>query len=262
MKVIDSFSFFNEFEILKLRIEYLKDIVDTFVIVESNYTYSGDPKPYYLDQIIHELPREKIVSIHYEPDISSLSFGRSNLDMTSDFWKLERSQRQYITDHLDQFNPDDLFMVSDVDEIPNKDLIKHIKSHNVPQDFCASVECEMFYYNFATKMNCEWRGTVISTIQNAKEKGCDYFRANRNNIQEYKKGGWHFSYFGDVNRIQHKIKSFAHQEFNTSQINNSQNIIDAIQNKKDLLRRGETFIDYSFDDFPDDLKNSIISVFR
>ena len=262
MKVIDSFSFFNEFDILKLRLNYLKDVVDYFIICESNCTYSGEKKMYYLDAIRHELPEEilnKIISIHYEPDISQLEFNSNHTDMSSDFWKLERSQREFITQHLTQFQPDDLFMVSDVDEIPNKDLILHIKSHSIPGDFCASVDCEVFYYNFHTKTDENWKGTVISTIYNALEKGCDFFRANRYEFNSYQKGGWHFSFFGGVNKIKHKIHSFAHQEYN--QDNYTKNISDKVNLKQDLFDRNITFNSYNFNDFPQDLQEQIINIF-
>ncbi len=75
MKIIDGFSFFNEFDILKLRLEYLQDVVDYFIISECNYTHSGKEKPYYLNQIINEFDEElrsKIISVHYEPDIGNL----------------------------------------------------------------------------------------------------------------------------------------------------------------------------------------------
>lgn len=264
MKVIDSFCFFNEFEILKLRLNYLNDVVDHFVICESNVTYSGEKKIYYLDAILHELPEEianKIISIHYEPDISELQFDRDQTSMDSDFWKLERSQRQYITDHLKLFNPGDLVMVSDVDEIPNKDLIQHVKSCILPQDYCAAVDCQVFYYNFHTQTDEEWRGTIISTVSNALEKGCDYFRANRYNFRFYENGGWHFSYFGNVNKIKHKIHSFAHQEFNKENYTDKNTIQELVTTKKDLFNRNINFSSYNFNHFPEDLQECIISIF-
>ena len=37
--LIDSFIFFNEKELVELRIKYLEEIVDVFVIVEANITH-------------------------------------------------------------------------------------------------------------------------------------------------------------------------------------------------------------------------------
>ena len=76
-KLIDAFIFFNEVELLKFRLQYLSDVVDYFIISESNYTHSGKSKPYYLDEILNELPKNilrKIVRLKYEPDITAFNF--------------------------------------------------------------------------------------------------------------------------------------------------------------------------------------------
>ena len=50
MKVYDCFQFFNELDILYLRMNILKDVVDYFVISESTVTFSGDPKPLFYEE--------------------------------------------------------------------------------------------------------------------------------------------------------------------------------------------------------------------
>ena len=42
--IIDSFLFFNEAELTELRIKYLDEIVDCFVVVEANITHQGKKK--------------------------------------------------------------------------------------------------------------------------------------------------------------------------------------------------------------------------
>jgi len=42
--LIDSFLFFNEKELVELRIKYLEKIVDIFVIIEANITHQGKKK--------------------------------------------------------------------------------------------------------------------------------------------------------------------------------------------------------------------------
>ena len=39
MKIIDSFIFYNELDLLNYRLSILNDYVDYFIIVESKYTY-------------------------------------------------------------------------------------------------------------------------------------------------------------------------------------------------------------------------------
>ena len=152
MKVIDAFSFFNEFDILKLRLEYLRNVVDYFVIGECNYTHSGKSKPYYLDQIIHEFDddlKRKIIQVHYEPDITTYDFSnKTECDFESGFWKLERGQRNHTLTALSQFNENDLFMLSDADEIPRKELVHYLQTNSLPENKLASAKCDNFYYNF------------------------------------------------------------------------------------------------------------------
>ena len=42
--LIDSFLFFNETELVELRIKYLNKIVDYFVVVEAGITHQGNKK--------------------------------------------------------------------------------------------------------------------------------------------------------------------------------------------------------------------------
>ena len=44
--IYDCFNFFNELEILDIRLNTLYDVVDKFVLVESNKTFSGNEKEY------------------------------------------------------------------------------------------------------------------------------------------------------------------------------------------------------------------------
>ena len=46
----DCFSFFNELDLLEIRLNVLKDAVDKFVLVEAGETHSGKPKPLYFKE--------------------------------------------------------------------------------------------------------------------------------------------------------------------------------------------------------------------
>ena len=50
MKIYDCFGFFNELDLLELRLEIMAPIVDYFVITEYTVTYKGDPKPLYYNE--------------------------------------------------------------------------------------------------------------------------------------------------------------------------------------------------------------------
>jgi len=272
MKVIDSFMFFNEINILKLRLNYLNDVVDYFLISESNYTHSGKSKPYYLDEVLKELPDDivnKIIRIKYEPDISQFDVNQKidYCDFGNDFWKLENAQRNLISNHLSQFSSNDLFMVSDVDEIPRKEIVKEYKEvfENywgtvIPEDFLCRCVMLLFYYNFNTFIQNEWCGTSISTVSNAIQKGCNYFRTN-SSFYPIQDGGFHFSTFGGLEEIKTKIQSFAHQEYNKEQYTNDNNILNSIQNKEDIYHNCDKFKDYDISKLPENLRKYIIQFF-
>ena len=42
--IVDAFTFFNERELVELRIKYLNDLIDYFVIVEADVTHTGKEK--------------------------------------------------------------------------------------------------------------------------------------------------------------------------------------------------------------------------
>ena len=265
MKVIDAFTFYNEFDILQLRLDYLNDIVDYFIIAESNYTHSGQLKPYYLQEIIDQIPeniRKKIISIHYEPDISTFEFPKNVSQWTyeDDYWRLEREQRNLISSHLSSFNDNDLFMLSDVDEIPRKEVIQEILLKKIENNFCVSTRCEMFYYNFTSLCQSDWAGTVFTTVQIAQEKSCDFLRTNRFSFSSIPNSGWHFSYFGNPQHIANKLETFAHQEYNQSQYKNEQNISTSIQNKTNILT-GQKLQSYEISRFPINLQKLITKYF-
>ena len=49
--LIDSFIFFNEKELVELRVQYLDPVVDLFVVVEANITHQGKTKDWNFPKI-------------------------------------------------------------------------------------------------------------------------------------------------------------------------------------------------------------------
>ena len=48
-KIYDCFTFYNEFDLLELRLSEHYDYVDKFVICEANKTHQGHDKPFFLE---------------------------------------------------------------------------------------------------------------------------------------------------------------------------------------------------------------------
>ena len=45
--IYDCFSFFNELDLLEIRLNTLDKVVDKFILAESTLTHTGNPKPLY-----------------------------------------------------------------------------------------------------------------------------------------------------------------------------------------------------------------------
>ena len=48
--VYDCFIFFNEIDLLEIRLNELNNVVDKFVIIEANKTFQNHHKPYYFEE--------------------------------------------------------------------------------------------------------------------------------------------------------------------------------------------------------------------
>ena len=47
--IVDCFPFFNELDLLEIRLNILKDVVDKFVLVEASKTQTKLDKPFYFE---------------------------------------------------------------------------------------------------------------------------------------------------------------------------------------------------------------------
>jgi beta-1,4-mannosyl-glycoprotein beta-1,4-N-acetylglucosaminyltransferase len=239
MRIIDTFTFYNEFDILYYRLSLLYDIVDKFIIVEATKTHKGNDKPLFFqenrerfkefeDKIIHVIDCELAPDAKH--DISKY--------LHDEVWQNENHQRNSIDYGIQTLNlaEDDIIIVSDVDEIPNPAVLINL---NPTQIYSHKLLQEMYYYNLTCKSNYEWTyswlgsyGVYINNYD-CKPQAC---RENHN-IPFIANGGWHLSYFGDAAFIQNKLKQFAHQEFNNEAYTDLKTIENRIKNKHDLFGR-------------------------
>jgi len=232
--------FFNEYDILEGRLEYLYDTVDYFVIVESDRTHNGKSKPLNYAENIERYRKyqEKILYLPLSIDVSNLTFNKvDQFDYESTPWKIEMQQRRHISTALKLFGPDDIILIGDLDEIPSKSAIKiAVDSLGIAADAFA-LEQDMFYYNLKQKQVNVWKGTVLTKNSFAQTHGVQILRDARFNLTSIWKGGWHLSYWNTIENIQNKIKNFAHQEYNTPEFTDLNNIKQRVQQGKDLFNR-------------------------
>lgn len=247
-KVIDTFIFGGELDLLKMRLDYLYNSVDYFVFSESNKTHNGVKKEltFLKNFEMFEPYRDKIKYVIFEPDITGL-----NLNVTpenifnSDLWKLERGQRSVVHKKVLELSDEDtLILHSDCDEFPDKtkfDELREITKDTYLE--VVSLGQPTYYYSPNNLLDINWYGTVAfnhRTLVNLK----DYFsvRENRFQSKHLENAGWHFSFFSSPEQIQHKIRTYAHQEYNTPELTNIDNLKYKIYNGLDVLDRTDVKI--------------------
>lgn len=261
MKVFDCFQFFNELDLLEIRLEMLYDIVDYFVIVESNKTHSNLPKDYILEKHLSDFDKYKSKIIYIKetfPDnifsyekreennpnnkiynqIISLFQDDSENDLKLfETFARDYLQREYIKLGLVNAEDEDMILISDLDEIPNPSVVQKIKLEKLYKK-CMMMDCHNFYVNNLCHTN--WFGTVSVSFSDTKSKSITQIRNERVKYDKFYDAGWHLSFVGGVDRIKNKIMSYSHQEYNNSIILST--IEQKIQENKDLFdRRNNTY---------------------
>ena len=239
MKLIDCFIFYNELKMLKFRLEYLYDTVDHFVIVEATRTHAGNPKPLYFEQNKHEFTKylDKIVHVVVNDMPMPLHVIKQREHHLKDTWIREQFQRQCIDRGIQKLHlvPEDVLLISDCDEIPDKNTVSKYKTVSL-QTGIGSLNQTLYIYNLHIRNIHIWKYAKICTYQSYINIGRNLnFIRNGTQTFDIINGGWHFSYFGDVSFIKNKLQQFAHQEYNSLQYTSEENIIKCIQSNQDLF---------------------------
>jgi beta-1,4-mannosyl-glycoprotein beta-1,4-N-acetylglucosaminyltransferase len=246
--IFDCFLFFNEFDLLEIRLRELDSVVDKFVLVESNQTFSGKEKPYYFleNKCRYKEWLHKIIQVE-APPINPVWW---------DKWAIEKHQRNYIMKGLTNCVSDDLIMISDVDEIPDPFWIPRLKYLSMDKP---TVFVQAFYYYYLNgRKDKEWNGTIVCRYDQIKTPQKMRQRRNSWFVFQLCDAGWHFSFLGGAEKVKEKIKAFSHREFNQSRYTNIFDITEKIIMGKDLFGRiGENVTYVPIDDtFPKAIVNN------
>lgn len=118
--IYDCFQFFNELDILEMRMNILDPYVDFFVVTESDVTFSGDSKNLYFYENKDRFQKFEKKIIH-NPVFDTPS-GKDVTPFDRDVFQKNSRSRP-----LSQCQPNDIIIFSDLDEIPDPvSLKKHI----------------------------------------------------------------------------------------------------------------------------------------
>ena len=230
MKIYDCFMFFDEEMLLDLRLNIMDKYVDKFVITEATYMHSGESKKLLFDINKFSKFKDKIIYIVVDtPPPNLFKIGDDNSLNTKESKKIlnaskrELYQIEKTQDGLVKADPDDVIIVSDVDEIPN---LEKVNFNTIDQKLIFFKQ-KMFYYklNLLYKL-IPWYGSKACKkkyfksprwLRSIKNKKYPVWRFDilfsqfkYNDIYYVIDGGWHFTNIRKPIDLKKKLSNFLH----------------------------------------------------
>lgn len=199
--IIDGFIFFNELDLLEIRLNELDPVVDYFVIVEGTKTFSGQSKPLYFDE-----NKDRFKNFSHKIKHIVLD----DMPDGDNPWEREAFQRKMVIERgFKDFSNTDVGMISDADEIPSLEVVT-----NAIPVLCQTVKPilvqHFFCYFYANRIlhkdgqYASWGGTRIAPIYSWQGQ------TGREEVDNYMFGGWHMTYLGGLDKIKQKLSSYSH----------------------------------------------------
>lgn len=261
-KVYDVFTFFNELELLEMRLEILDKVIDKFVLIECVETFSGKPKPLYYEEnrglfgkfnhkIIHHVTRNppqsfedlrnRIVddaSDDLEKQVCVQALTSNNVPPGELHWLKEFYQKENIRRALIGLEDDDYCFITDLDEVWHPDLSIRLRAHQIEDNVIYKLR-QLSYSMYLNNRSSEpWAGTLLTKYKNIKNSCLNHLRTPSKTEYEYvDNGGWHFTFMGGAEQIKKKIESYGHQEYNNDSVKN--NVENRLKNNQDVLGRDQ-----------------------
>jgi hypothetical protein len=245
-KIYDCFTFYNEHELLELRLRELYAHVDHFVIVESNQTFTNRPKPWNFDIAQYPEYADKIIYVQVE-----------DMPNSANAWDNEHHQRDAILRGLDDAKDNDVIIVSDVDEVLRPAAVDYLRTSE-QTIFALRMPLYNFKFNYMRENPGRYdvwamaarRSVLDNTLGKITPNSLRDLRHSfhaaphqlvNNGCEVVEHAGWHFSYFGDDAYVADKIQNFSHQEANRPELIEQISVEASIANRKEWDRSSSNF---------------------
>ncbi|XP_060214020.1 uncharacterized protein LOC132641150 isoform X1 [Lycium barbarum] len=199
-RVFDAVLFSNELEMLTIRWKELYPYITEFVLIESNSTFTGLPKPSYFAS-----HRDQFEFVE-----SRLTYGQ----IPGRFRKgenpfVEEAYQRLALDYLLKqagIQDNDLLIMSDVDEIPSRHTINLLRwCDEVPSVLHLRLKNYLYSFEFLVDNN-SWRASV-HRYQSGKTRYA-HFRQSDVILAD---AGWHCSFcFRHISEFIFKMKAYSH----------------------------------------------------
>jgi beta-1,4-mannosyl-glycoprotein beta-1,4-N-acetylglucosaminyltransferase len=235
--VIDAITFFNDLDMLEIRLNELDSVVDQFVVVESLEMHSSSKKKLAVLQDNWSRFEQFEKKIKYillptlEPMFTDAASG----------WQRYNYQYNAMMRGV-QASSEDILIVSDCDEIPRATTIS--KSLPLLEAGIHKLRLDMFFYTVNNSVVWNWIPSTIGKIKHYSEakalidvRTCAGYENKYTSDRVIDNAGWHFSFFGRIENMRLKAENYPHAydsaiaKFNVAQ-NNKQLLSDIISGRE------------------------------
>ena len=221
MAIIDCFVFYDELDILEIRLNSLNPYVNRFVLCEMPWTHTLEAKRLYFNENKERFKEFNITHLIAEDPFSFEWKVIGKHKYKSGLWKNEYYQREYLQHGIINCHPEDIILLSDLDEIPN------LENYHYGSEGAFKQKMYYYYLNCFTNQR-RWKGTIA--IKKKHIGVLNSVRDERNNIPTIvQDGGWHFSHMGSIERLKKRISIKVDTKFATKEN------IDALKERRKNL---------------------------
>jgi hypothetical protein len=239
MKIYDCFTFYNELDLLEIRLSELYDYVDHFVLVEADRTFQNKSKPFYYFENKERFSQWQDKIIHIR--VTDMPDG-------SDPWIRETHQRNKILSGIESASPEDIIIISDCDEIVRSSVINNLRTTN---HLIYPMRMPLFNFKFnymrvnpggydVWAMAARYSILKNVTPDQLRNARFSYFNfplhGETADTKLIEHAGWHFGYLGDIDYLRDKAQSFSHSEVNRPDFLEQLDIDASIQERKEWDR--------------------------
>lgn len=197
--IIDAFTFFNELDLLEVRLSTLYPVVDRFIIVEADRTQTLKHKPFYFFDNRDRFKKfsDKIIYV-LVTDCPQSNDGN--------LWKMENFQRNCIKRGLGGLKPTDVVMISDLDEIPDPNVVKKAAEMDGANCLAFGMSFHAYYANLISPKK-GWIGTVMTKVETLNVVEPQDLRNVKDSAPRIDNAGWHLSWLGGWEKAYNKLIS-------------------------------------------------------
>lgn len=212
---IDTFAYAGENDLLEIRLNTLKNIIDQTIIIESNLSHTLIPKPLFFPE-----SRERFSQFNIKYIVADFNY-------PNPFYN-DWAGRVAVFDAIFDRKFDNIIIHSDLDEIPNPEKLKEVID-NLKEPVCLNGD----YYFFCADLWGRKSNDALVMKYGWVQQPLYKYRDARNSemIKKINNASWHFSSVGKPEEIARKWQYFSHASELEQKYKNPEYIIKQIKRK-------------------------------